>query len=40
MVGKAAAGTKIIDIRNQPAGIYNLRLMNVNEQRVEKFMNK
>jgi deoxycytidylate deaminase len=40
MVGKAAAGTKIIDIRNQPAGIYNLRLMNPNEQRVEKFMNK
>jgi hypothetical protein len=40
MLGKAPAGTKMIDIRNQPAGIYNLRLMNANEQRVEKFMNK
>jgi len=38
--GKAAAGTKTIDIRNQPAGIYNLRLMNTNEQRTEKFMNR
>ena len=38
--GKAAAGTKTIDIRNQPAGIYNLRLMNANEQRTEKFMNR
>ena len=38
--GKAAAGTKTIDIRNQPAGIYNLRLINANEQRTEKFMNK
>jgi len=38
--GKAAAGTKTIDIRNQPAGIYNLRLLNANENRTEKFMNK
>jgi len=38
--GKAAAGTKTIDIRNQPAGIYNLRLINANEQRTEKFMNR
>lgn len=38
--GKAAAGTKIIDIRNQPAGIYNLRLLNANENRTEKFMNR
>lgn len=38
--GKAAAGTKTIDIRNQPTGIYNLRLMNANEQRTEKFMNR
>jgi hypothetical protein len=38
--GKAAAGTKTIDISNQPAGIYNLRLMNAKEQRTEKFMNR
>lgn len=38
-VGKAAPGTKSIDIRNYPAGIYNLKLINVNEQRIEKFMN-
>jgi len=38
--GKAAAGTKTIDIRNQPAGIYSLRLMNAKEQRTEKFMNR
>jgi len=40
MVGKAAAGTRTIDIRNQPSGIYNLRLMNPSEQRIEKFLNK
>jgi len=38
--GKAAAGAKTIDIRNQPAGIYNLRLVNETENRTEKFMNK
>lgn len=38
--GKAAAGTKTIDVRNQPAGIYNLRLLNETENRTEKFMNK
>jgi len=40
MAGKASAGTKTIDIRNQPAGIYNLRLVNETENRTEKFMNK
>jgi hypothetical protein len=39
MNGKAAAGTKTIDIRNQPAGVYNLKLMNSTEQKVEKFIN-
>lgn len=38
--GSAAAGTKTIDVRNHPAGIYNLRLMNETENRTEKFMNK
>jgi hypothetical protein len=38
--GKASAGTKSIDIRNLPAGIYNLQLMNDKEQRVERFMNR
>ena len=40
LTGKAAAGTKTIDVRNQPVGIYNLRLINANEQRTEKFMNR
>jgi len=40
LAGKAAAGTKTIDVRNQPAGIYNLRLLNETENRTEKFMNK
>ena len=40
MAGKAAAGNKTIDVRNQPGGIYNLRLMNATEQRTEKFMNR
>jgi hypothetical protein len=40
MAGKATAGTKTIDVRNQPAGIYNLRLVNETENRTEKFMNK
>jgi hypothetical protein len=39
-VGKAAAGTKTFDIRNYPTGIYNIRLMNADEQKIEKFMNK
>ena len=38
--GKASAGTKSIDIRNLPAGIYNLHLMNDKDQRVERFMNR
>lgn len=38
--GKASAGTKTFDVRNYPTGIYNIRLMNADEQRVEKFMNK
>ena len=40
LAGKAAAGNKTIDVRNQPGGIYNLRLMNATEQRTEKFMNR
>lgn len=40
LAGKAAAGTKTIDVRNQPSGIYNLRLLNETENRTEKFMNK
>ena len=40
LAGKASAGTKTIDVRNQPAGIYNLRLLNETENRTEKFMNK
>jgi len=39
-VGKATAGTKTFDVRNYPAGIYNIRLMSTDEQKVEKFMNK
>lgn len=38
--GKASAGTKSIDVRNLPAGIYNLQLINDKEQRVERFMNR
>lgn len=38
--GKGAVGNQTIDVRNQPAGIYNLMLMNTSEQRTEKFMNK
>lgn len=38
--GKASAGSKSIDLRNYPAGVYNLKLMNQNEQRVERFMNR
>ena len=39
-IGKASAGTKSIDIRNYPTGIYNLKLINQHEERVERFMNK
>jgi hypothetical protein len=39
-VGKATAGTKTFDVRNFPAGIYNIRLLSADEQKVEKFMNK
>jgi hypothetical protein len=38
--GKASAGTKTIDIRNYPAGIYNLKVTAGSEQRIERFMNK
>ena len=38
--GKATAGTKSIDVRNYPAGIYNIKVSNENEERVEKFMNR
>ena len=38
--GKASAGSKSIDLRNYPAGVYNLKLMNQYEQRVERFMNR
>lgn len=40
MTGKAGAGSKTFDLRAQPAGIYNIRLMNPNEQKVERFLNK
>lgn len=40
LAGKATAGTKTIDVRNQPAGLYNLRLLNSTENRTEKFMNR
>lgn len=38
--GKAAAGTKNIDIRNLPAGIYTLKLMNSKETRTDRFLNR
>lgn len=38
--GKAIAGTKSIDVRNYPAGIYNIKVSNENEERVEKFINR
>ena len=40
VTGKAAAGTKTIDIRNLPAGIYTLRLMNSKETRTDRFLNR
>ena len=40
LTGRAAAGTKTIDVRNYPAGIYNLRLLNETENRTEKFINR
>jgi len=39
-IGKSAAGTSTIDVRNYPAGIYNLKLTSGNEQKSEKFINK
>lgn len=39
-VGKAPAGTKSIDVRNYPAGIYNIKVSSESEERIEKFMNK
>ena len=38
--GKATAGTKSIDVRNYPAGIYNIKVSSESEERIEKFMNK
>jgi len=38
--GKAPAGTKSIDARNYPAGVYNIRLNSESEERVEKFINR
>jgi len=38
--GKAPAGTKSIDVRNYPAGIYNIKVSSESEERIEKFMNK
>ena len=37
--GKSGLGTNAIDIRNQPSGIYILRLISSTEQRTEKFFN-
>lgn len=38
--GKAPAGTKSIDVRNYPTGIYNLKVSSESEKMIEKFMNK
>jgi hypothetical protein len=38
--GKANAGSKTFDVRNHPTGIYNIKLMNADELKIEKFMNK
>ena len=38
--GKAPAGTKSIDARSYPAGIYNIKLSSESEERVEKFINR
>ncbi len=37
--GKSGSGTNAIDIRNQPSGIYILRLISSTELRSEKFFN-
>lgn len=39
MAGKAAAGSKTFDVRNQPAGLYIIRLMGDGEQHAEQFLN-
>ncbi len=40
MTGKAGAGSKAFDLRSQPAGIYNIRLLNPKEQKTDRFLNK
>ncbi len=39
MVGKADAGSRTFDVRNQPAGLYIIRLNGEGEQRTEQFLN-
>jgi hypothetical protein len=38
--GKAPSGSKSIDVRNYPSGIYNIKVNSESEERIEKFMNK
>jgi len=40
MNGKEAAGTKNIDIRHLPTGIYTIRLISSKENKTERFLNK
>jgi hypothetical protein len=40
MNGKEGAGTKNIDIRHLPTGIYTIRLINSKEKRTERFLNR
>jgi hypothetical protein len=40
MIGKEAAGTKNIDIRHLPTGIYTIRLISSKENKTERFLNK
>jgi len=39
MVGKSDAGSRIFDVRNQPAGLYIIRINGEGEQRTEQFLN-
>lgn len=39
MVGKAEAGSRTYDLRNQAAGLYIIRLLGDKEQHVEQFLN-
>jgi hypothetical protein len=38
--GKAPAGSKSIDVRNYPSGIYNIKVNSESEEKIEAFMNK